>query len=137
MKLKSAAQEAGLKITVTATATDGSNISSEFSVSVVNEGEPEKNVSSVEVKTPPTKVEYAAGDKLDLSGLVIAVTYEGEATPTDIAFTDFEANNVTTSPANDAVLTDADKVVTITIGGKSATVNLTVTAPETNEIKCR
>ncbi|USF30686.1 S-layer homology domain-containing protein [Clostridium sp. MD294] len=131
LKIKPAAREAGLKITVTATATDGSNISSEFSVSVVNEGEPEKEVSSVAVKTPPAKVEYVAGEKLDLAGLVITVTY-ADSTTAEIAAANFAAEGVTTSPANDAVLTDTDKTVTITVGGKTATVNLTVTAPSTD-----
>ena len=139
LKLKDAAT-AGLKITVTATAQDGSDISSEFTVQVVEDEEPpvtEKVVESVAVKTQPTKLSYKAGEKLDLTGLVITVTYEDKTTK-DIAFADFETNKVTTNPGNGIVLASSnnEKPVTITVGGKTAdTDNLTVTAAATNEEK--
>lgn len=83
-------------------------------------------VTSVAVKTPPAKVDYAKGDKLDLTGLVVTLT-KSDSTTEDVAFADFAAKNITTSILNDAVLDETNKTVTITVNGKSVDQAITVT----------
>lgn len=79
-------------------------------------------VSSIAVKTAPTTTTYNANDTLDLTGLVITVTYTNSETE-DLAYT---ADGVTCSPANGATLTAEDTKVTITYEGKTCEQSITV-----------
>ena len=65
------------------------------------------HVVSMEVITQPKKLSYTEGEKLDLSGLVVRLT-DKQGLTKDIAFKDFEANEITTNPKNGADLTSAD-----------------------------
>lgn len=88
---------------------------------------------SIAVKTQPTKKDYEAGNDttLDLSGLVVTVTYDDNSTE-DVALADFAAKGITTDPENGATLNDTsvNKVV-VTINGKTADVPITVSAATT------
>jgi hypothetical protein len=60
----------------------------------------DKIVTGFVIKTQPTKLSYTHGDSLDLSGLVITLTYDNTGTDTeDVAAKDFAAKNITTNPA--------------------------------------
>ena len=79
-------------------------------------------VSSIAVKTAPTKVTYTEGDKLDMKGLVLTVTYSN-STSQDIAYGD---TGITYSPADGATLATTDTKVTITYANKTAEQAITV-----------
>lgn len=82
-------------------------------------------LSSIAVKTAPTKTTYAYGETLDLDGIEITATYSNDSTA-DVT------TGCTFSPADGSVLSTAGTVaVTVTYaeGGvtKTATQNVTVT----------
>ncbi len=88
------------------------------------------NIVSMVVKTQPTKLSYTEGEALDLSGLEVTLKDNQEVTK-DVAFANFAAYNIITTPANGAVLTLADngKPVALTKGSlQDETANLTVSA---------
>lgn len=90
----------------------------------------EVTVSSVAVKEAPTKVTYTAGEKLDLSGLIVTLT-KSDASTEDVAFADFAAKGITTNKANDSVLTAEDTKVVITVNGKTVEQPITVNVKAT------
>lgn len=85
--------------------------------------EQEKTVSSIAVKTAPTKTEYEAGDNFNAAGLVITVTYEGGSTA-DISYDDNQ-NEFGFSPSTN--LAEGTTSVTITYKTKTCTQAITVT----------
>jgi len=84
-------------------------------------------VTGVSIKTAPTKVTYNDGEALNLSGLVVTLT-KSNATTEDVAFADFAAKGITTSPTNGAALNTSNTGVTITVNGKTTTQPITVNA---------
>jgi hypothetical protein len=88
-----------------------------------------KNVSDMAIKSPPNNLTYIHGDKLDLSGMVVTLTYDDAATE-DITATNFMAKGITASPSdgdNLAHSTHNGKPVTIIYGSlQKTTDNLTV-----------
>ena len=83
----------------------------------------EKAVVSVAVAAAPNKTSYTVGEHFDPTGLVLTVTYDNGETE-DVAYTDANASEFTFSP--DVALAFTDKSVTVTYGGKSAAVAVTV-----------
>ena len=85
----------------------------------------EIKAESIAVSSQPTKLSYKENETLDLTGLVVTVTYTGGTTK-DVALADFTAEGITTTPANGATLTAADngKGVTITMGTLTATTSV-------------
>ena len=75
----------------------------------------EKQLSSIAVKTAPKKTSYIAGEKFDLTGLVITLTYNNGETEY-VAYSDSTKDGFTFAPET---LSTDDKKVTITYGGKS------------------
>lgn len=79
-----------------------------------------KTLKSIELDTKDVKKEYAVGDKLDLTGLVVKGVYEsGEKE----VITEYTA-----SPANETVLAAENAKVTITYSEKTAEFAITVKA---------
>lgn len=78
-------------------------------------------------KSPSFKTEYTVGDELDLTGLVLSLTYNDTSKNTTVAYsadnaTDFGATGFdSTSPAE-------SQTVTITYGEKTATFKVTIKA---------
>ena len=70
------------------------------------------NVVNMVVKTEPTNV-FLNGQRLDLSEMVVTLTYENED-ERDFTFADFESTNIITSPENGTVLASANTEVIIT-----------------------
>ena len=78
----------------------------------------EKAVSSIAIKTQPTKLTYTHGDTLDLTGLVIVLTHDDKTTE-DVLAANFTAKNITANPAHGNNLvysTHNGKPVNITYG---------------------
>ncbi|MBQ0153998.1 MAG: bacterial Ig-like domain-containing protein [Bacteroidales bacterium] len=85
-----------------------------------------KTLSSITVKTAPSKVTYTEGDKFDPTGLVITKTYSDGSTE-DLAYAG-HTSDFTFNPTTSAALTTSNTSVTITVGGKSTTQSITVNA---------
>ncbi|MCL2860117.1 MAG: bacterial Ig-like domain-containing protein [Oscillospiraceae bacterium] len=128
------------KVTMTANGTviarlvDGdNNVIKVTSLTITNIA---KAVTTIAVKMQPTKLSYVEGQTLDLTGLVVTLTYN-DSTTKDVTYTatDFTNNGITANPANGASLTVANhnaKPVTLTCSGKTVnTSNLTVTTATT------
>lgn len=81
-------------------------------------------VTEIAVKTAPEKTEYTEGDKFDPTGLVITATYD-DTTTKDIAYEGNESE-FTFSPALDASLQTTNANVTVTFGGKTADITISV-----------
>ena len=64
-----------------------------------------KAVTGISIKTQPAKLAYTYGDELDLSGLVVTLTYE-DATSDDIPSVNF-GTNILTSPKSGTELSAA------------------------------
>ncbi|MCQ2382123.1 MAG: bacterial Ig-like domain-containing protein [Clostridia bacterium] len=79
-----------------------------------------KTLSSIAVKTSPTKVNYLSGEKFDASGLVITATYSDSSTE-DIAYNE----NVDDFTFDKETITSSGNV-TITYGGKTCTQPVTL-----------
>ena len=84
----------------------------------------ELTLSSIAVKTAPTKLTYTAGDGFAPAGLVLTATYSDSSTA-DIAYDD-DPDSFEFDPADD--LQTSDTSVTISYGGKTCTQNITVNA---------
>lgn len=83
-------------------------------------------LSSIAVKTAPTKVSYTEGEFFDPAGLVITRTYSDD-THSDWTYAD-HTSDFTFSPSLSTALTTSDASVTITYSGKSTTQAITVTS---------
>ena len=82
-------------------------------------------LSSIVVKTAPSKISYTAGDDFIPAGLVITLTYSDSSTE-DIPYEDNEDYFEFTPQEN---LQTSDTIVTISYGGKSCNQAITVTEP--------
>ncbi len=83
-------------------------------------------LSSIAVKTPPTKVSYTEGENFDPTGLVITRTYS-DASTSDWSYAE-HTSDFTFTPSLATALTTGNTSVTITYGGKSTTQAITVTS---------
>ena len=102
-------------------------ISLETSISITVDAKAEVVLTGVTVKENPVKTVYTEGETLDLSGLVVTLTYS-DGTGADVAFADFAANEITVSPANETVLNTTHTKATVSKGGFTDDVQLTVNA---------
>jgi formylglycine-generating enzyme required for sulfatase activity len=88
-----------------------------------------KPVKSITITAQPTKLGYAHGDRLSLTGLVITLVYEDDDTE-DVTPAGFASRNITANPANGVILshtTHNDRPVAVSCGRERAdTDNLTV-----------
>lgn len=84
----------------------------------------QKNLTSIEITTHPTKTEYYAGDKFDPTGLVVEKTFD-DNTKEEFPYAgnedDFEFN-----PKKTDELQETNNSVEITVGGKTANLPITV-----------
>ena len=85
----------------------------------------EKAVSSIAIKTQPTKLTYTHGDTLDLTGLVVTLTHD-DTTSEDVTAANFIDKNITANPATGNSLiysTHNGKPVKITYGSLTCNSN--------------
>ena len=101
---------------------------SEIKITFISDGTvaPDPIVTSIDVKTAPTKTAYQVDDVFDPTGLVITATYDDGST-VDIPYANHE-EEFTFDPDTETLLTTNDTEVTITYGGKSTTQAISVTA---------
>jgi hypothetical protein len=90
-----------------------------------------KEVTGMEIKEPPDNLTYTHGDILDLSGLIVTLTFEDDIDDTeDIETDDFWEYGLTVIPSDGAVLSHTlhnDKPVEVKYGSHTLlTDNLTV-----------
>lgn len=82
-----------------------------------------KQLSSIAVKTNPTKTSYMIGETFDAAGLVITATYDDSSTE-DVAYTGNE-DKFSFSGFNSASAA-ASQEITVTYGGKTTTFNVEI-----------
>lgn len=88
-----------------------------------------KTLSSIAVKTIPTKTTYEAGECFDPTGLVVTKTFSDSSTQ-DFPYSG-NSSSFTFVPSLTTPLTTSDMSVTITVGGKSVSQSITVNAAKT------
>ena len=121
----------------------GDAMKSGTSVGTITPAVFQAEISGIEIKTQPTKMDYSFGETLDLSGLVITVHYEGTDDTKEVAWS--ADSGITADPANGTALYASQhngKPVTITYEGKTATTSAltvgkatpTVTDPTANTL---
>ena len=88
-------------------------------------------ITGIAIKTQPADLTYAEGEALDLSGLVVTLTYSDETT-LEVGYEDFIYMGITADPDQGTTLSVADhhgQPIVVTCNGQTAsTDNLTVTA---------
>ena len=86
-----------------------------------------KTLSSISVKTAPTKTSYTAGETFSPAGLVISALYS-DSSSEDITYSSTTQSGFTFNPSTSTALTVSNTSVTITYGGKSCMQAITVSA---------
>lgn len=114
----------GIKITYATKGGGNWGVKSVSWSATYSSGESEVTLSSIAVKTAPTKLTYTAGDGFAPAGLVITATYS-DASTADISYDD-NPDSFEFDPADD--LQTSDTSVTISYGGKSCSQAITVNA---------
>ena len=118
------------KATVTVRGIDkySGTVAKTFTIELKNAPAPEPTLTSVSVKTKPSKLTYVVGDAFDPAGLVLQLNYDDDSPGTETWDTQ-TAGDFTFTPALDAKLKVTDKTVTVTYQGKSAVIDITVSQP--------
>jgi hypothetical protein len=77
-----------------------------------------KVITNIAIKTQPDKLEYTEGETLNLSGIVVTLTYDDDSTE-DVGLARFAAKGITTSPTQGTALALAHngQPVTVSAGG--------------------
>jgi hypothetical protein len=111
-------------VTVNITVDDGKggSVIESFTISGITET---VTITGITIKTEPTKIIYAAGETLDLSGLEVTLAKSDSSTE-DVALDNFAAQGITTAPQNGAVLNNSNTSVTISGYGHSVEQSITV-----------
>ena len=99
-----------------------------FTIELKDAPAPKPALTSVSVKTKPSKLTYVVGDAFDPAGLVLQLNYDDDSTGT-VTWNTQTAGGFTFKPALDAKLKVTDKTVTVTYQGKSAVIDITVSQP--------
>ena len=118
------------KATVTVRGIDkySGTVAKTFTIELKDAPAPEPTLTSVSVKTKPSKLTYVVGDAFDPAGLVLQLNYDDDSTGT-VTWNTQTAGGFTFKPALDAKLKVTDKTVTVTYQGKSAVIDITVSQP--------
>ena len=118
------------KATVTVRGIDkySGTVAKTFTIELKDAPTPKPTLTSVSVKTKPSKLTYVVDDKFDPAGLVLQLNYDDDSTGT-VAWNTQTAGDFTFKPALDAKLKVTDKTVTVTYQGKSAVIDITVSQP--------
>ena len=118
------------KATVTVRGIDkySGTVAKTFTVELKDAPAPKPTLTSVSVKTKPSKLTYVVGDAFDPAGLVLQLNYDDDSTGT-VTWNTQTAGDFTFKPALDAKLKVTDKTVTVTYQGKSAVIDITVSQP--------
>ncbi|MDR0425190.1 MAG: bacterial Ig-like domain-containing protein, partial [Clostridiales Family XIII bacterium] len=109
----------GLEITITPRAT-------EYFLSYLDTEPPEAVLESIEVTSQPAKTVYAIGDALDITGLEVTGHYS-DGSSKALAVTEADVSGFDSTEAAEEL------VLTVSVGGKSATFTVSVEAGEPPE----
>lgn len=91
-----------------------------------------EKITGIEVLTPPTKLEYTEGEKLDLTGLVVTLT-DNQGLTKNVEFKDFIEYEITVSIADKTSLTVNDHngaKITVTKGNFEAQTDVLTVNPK-------
>ena len=94
----------------------------------------DKEITGIEVTKQPAKMTYVQGEKLDLDGLEVRLTFDDNSTET-VAFKDFDSYNIVTSPlaGTPLSLSHSGTKVTVEASGHSDTTDaLMIISPITS-----
>ena len=118
------------KATVTVRGIDkySGTVAKTFTIELKDAPAPKPTLTSVSVKTKPSKLTYVVDDKFDPAGLVLQLNYDDDSTGT-VTWNTQTDGDFTFKPALDAKLKVTDKTVTVTYQGKSAVIDITVSQP--------
>ena len=118
------------KATVTVRGIDkySGTVAKTFTIELKDAPAPKPTLTSVSVKTKPSKLTYVVGDAFDPAGLVLQLNYDDDSTGT-VTWNTQTAGDFTFKPALDAKLKVTDKTVTVTYQGKFAVIDITVSQP--------
>ena len=118
------------KATVTVRGIDkySGTVAKTFTIELKDAPAPKPTLTSVSVKTKPSKLTYVVDDKFDPAGLVLQLNYDDDSTGT-VTWNTQITGDFTFKPALDAKLKVTDKTVTVTYQGKSAVIDITVSQP--------
>jgi len=86
-------------------------------------------LSSLTVKTAPLKTDYKVGETLDLSGLVVTLKMD-DGTAIDMNISDFTAEGITCTPANESIISISTSSVKITHTASSKNVSQSISVEE-------
>lgn len=117
----------GIKITYVTKGGGNWGVKSVSWVAEYSTGGSEVTLSSIAIKTAPTKLTYTVGDGFDANGLVITATYS-DASTQDIAYSGNE-DSFEFDPADNLQISDVS--VTISYGGKTCSQAITVSVAKT------
>jgi hypothetical protein len=102
----------------TVTGNNGNTLTMSYTFAVTDT----RAVSGIAVISQPSKLTYTHGDTLDLAGLAVRLTFDTAETE-DVALAGFTLRNISTHPANGAVLhltTNNNQPVVVHYGDKTA-----------------
>jgi len=101
------------------------NTGTNASISYTFPTTPAKTVSGISIKTQPNNLTYTHNDHLDLSGLVVTLTYD-DTTTEDVSAANFTGKSINANPAHGNILDRAahnNNPVVITYGNFSQSTN--------------
>jgi len=79
-------------------------------VSCVKDNSKNVELASISVKTPPFKIEYYVSEVLDLTGLMITLTFDNGETE-DLVYTNLESREINTFPENGSTLSESTEII--------------------------
>jgi hypothetical protein len=104
-------------VTVTATANDGSGVIGTEQITITTPAA--ATLESIAITNPATKLSYTVGDILDITGLAVTGTYSDNSTKNESISSSSISGFDSTKPA-------ANQVLTVAVGGKTATYTVNV-----------
>lgn len=102
---------------VTVGCTDATWVTTKFDIKVVKS---EDVITKIEIADLPKKLYYDIGDKLDLSGLVVNLTYRDGRKITGVSYVNLSTYDVKATPAHNEMLAAGTKKVTLSFGKKAS-----------------
>ena len=102
----------------------GASYISEFKITYIP-----KTLSSISVKTAPTKISYEVGETFDPTDLVVTKTFSDNSTQ-DLTYGNDTASQFSFTPNTSTPLTTSNISVTIVVGGKSTSQTIAVNEPK-------
>lgn len=94
-----------------------SSVEATFDITVVKSSDV---INRIEISSYPNKLYYDVDDKLDLSGLVVNLTYRDGRRITGVSYVNFATYNIKVTPAHNEELEAGIHKVTISFGNKTS-----------------